>query len=204
MCCQVTCCCGSWLPSGLLNHFAACLCLCGRRSQISWPCSPSPDTCCCCRLLMLSRSSMRHLSCLAWCHTGRKTGGKITGDVRINGHPKEQDSFARISGYVEQVHSPTHILLVCMPFWVMPAWLCCCCMKLKRLGAGVNPPIDVGLACSQVWMCCCNSHHAGMQLPCQSCSPSALHPAPMCQLQLHPCGLSSPQLHPLCCSLPAV
>eukprot|EP00891_Asterochloris_glomerata_P009650 jgi/Astpho2/9650/Aster-03918 len=39
--------------------------------------------------------------------SGRKTGGKITGDVRINGHPKEQDSFARISGYVEQfdIHS---------------------------------------------------------------------------------------------------
>lgn len=29
-------------------------------------------------------------------------GGRIEGDVRINGHPKEQDSFARISGYVEQ------------------------------------------------------------------------------------------------------
>ena len=30
------------------------------------------------------------------------TGGRIEGDVRINGHPKEQDSFARVSGYVEQ------------------------------------------------------------------------------------------------------
>lgn len=30
------------------------------------------------------------------------TGGKIEGDVRINGHPKEQNSFARVSGYVEQ------------------------------------------------------------------------------------------------------
>ncbi|KAL3160198.1 hypothetical protein ABBQ32_010959 [Trebouxia sp. C0010 RCD-2024] len=33
---------------------------------------------------------------------GRKTGGRIEGEVRINGHPKEQDSFARVSGYVEQ------------------------------------------------------------------------------------------------------
>lgn len=33
---------------------------------------------------------------------GRKTGGRITGDVRLNGFPKEQDSFARVSGYVEQ------------------------------------------------------------------------------------------------------
>ena len=33
---------------------------------------------------------------------GRKTGGKITGDIRLNGHPKEQTTFARISAYVEQ------------------------------------------------------------------------------------------------------
>lgn len=30
------------------------------------------------------------------------TGGRIEGDVRINGHPKQQNSFARVSGYVEQ------------------------------------------------------------------------------------------------------
>ncbi len=28
--------------------------------------------------------------------------GNIEGDVRINGYPKEQESFARVSGYVEQ------------------------------------------------------------------------------------------------------
>jgi len=28
--------------------------------------------------------------------------GKITGDIRISGHQKDQQSFARISGYVEQ------------------------------------------------------------------------------------------------------
>ncbi|KAK6145270.1 hypothetical protein DH2020_022090 [Rehmannia glutinosa] len=39
---------------------------------------------------------------------GRKTSGYIEGDVRISGYPKEQKSFARISGYVEQsdIHSP--------------------------------------------------------------------------------------------------
>lgn len=39
---------------------------------------------------------------------GRKTGGYIEGDVRISGYPKEQRTFARISGYVEQndIHSP--------------------------------------------------------------------------------------------------
>lgn len=39
---------------------------------------------------------------------GRKTGGYIEGDIRISGHLKEQRTFARISGYVEQsdIHSP--------------------------------------------------------------------------------------------------
>ncbi|XP_020518878.1 ABC transporter G family member 31 isoform X3 [Amborella trichopoda] len=39
---------------------------------------------------------------------GRKTSGYIEGDIRISGHLKEQKTFARISGYVEQsdIHSP--------------------------------------------------------------------------------------------------
>lgn len=39
---------------------------------------------------------------------GRKTGGYIEGDIRISGHPKQQSTFARVSGYVEQndIHSP--------------------------------------------------------------------------------------------------
>eukprot|EP00898_Chlorokybus_atmophyticus_P004211 jgi/Chlat1/4791/Chrsp31S04779 len=39
---------------------------------------------------------------------GRKTTGRVEGDMRINGYPKEQASFARISGYCEQTdtHSP--------------------------------------------------------------------------------------------------
>ncbi|KAI4305245.1 hypothetical protein L6164_028622 [Bauhinia variegata] len=37
---------------------------------------------------------------------GRKTGGYIEGDIRISGYPKEQQAFARISGYVE--HNDTH------------------------------------------------------------------------------------------------
>uniref|UniRef100_A0A7N0TPC8 ABC transporter domain-containing protein n=1 Tax=Kalanchoe fedtschenkoi TaxID=63787 RepID=A0A7N0TPC8_KALFE len=39
---------------------------------------------------------------------GRKTGGYIEGDIRISGHPKKQETFARISGYCEQndIHSP--------------------------------------------------------------------------------------------------
>ncbi|XP_078438732.1 pleiotropic drug resistance protein TUR2-like [Wolffia australiana] len=39
---------------------------------------------------------------------GRKTGGYIEGDIRISGTPKNQETFARISGYCEQndIHSP--------------------------------------------------------------------------------------------------
>ncbi|KAL9150125.1 hypothetical protein ABFS82_12G149200 [Erythranthe guttata] len=39
---------------------------------------------------------------------GRKTGGSIEGHISISGYPKNQDTFARISGYCEQndIHSP--------------------------------------------------------------------------------------------------
>ncbi|XP_009614154.1 ABC transporter G family member 31 isoform X1 [Nicotiana tomentosiformis] len=42
------------------------------------------------------------------CLAGRKTAGYIEGDIRISGYPKQQQTFARISGYVEQndIHSP--------------------------------------------------------------------------------------------------
>eukprot|EP00878_Enallax_costatus_P036482 GHUV01040973.1.p1 GENE.GHUV01040973.1~~GHUV01040973.1.p1 ORF type:complete len:312 (+),score=73.72 GHUV01040973.1:315-1250(+) len=39
---------------------------------------------------------------------GRKTAGTITGDVWVGGYPKNQHTFARVCGYVEQtdIHSP--------------------------------------------------------------------------------------------------
>nr|XP_043609157.1 ABC transporter G family member 32-like isoform X2 [Erigeron canadensis] len=39
---------------------------------------------------------------------GRKTGGHISGQIYVSGYPKNQETFARISGYCEQndVHSP--------------------------------------------------------------------------------------------------
>lgn len=39
---------------------------------------------------------------------GRKTGGYIEGNITISGYPKNQKTFARISGYCEQfdIHSP--------------------------------------------------------------------------------------------------
>mmetsp|Transcript_33340 Transcript_33340/g.83541 ORF Transcript_33340/g.83541 Transcript_33340/m.83541 type:complete len:1541 (-) Transcript_33340:49-4671(-) len=39
---------------------------------------------------------------------GRKTVGRITGDILVNGRPKEQSTWARVCGYVEQmdIHIP--------------------------------------------------------------------------------------------------
>ncbi|PWA44181.1 plant PDR ABC transporter associated [Artemisia annua] len=39
---------------------------------------------------------------------GRKTGGRIEGDIFVSGYPKNQATFARVSGYCEQndIHSP--------------------------------------------------------------------------------------------------
>ncbi|CDO98092.1 unnamed protein product [Coffea canephora] len=53
---------------------------------------------------------------------GRKTGGYIEGNVTISGYPKNQETFARISGYCEQndIHSP-HVTVY--ESLVYSAWL---------------------------------------------------------------------------------
>lgn len=53
---------------------------------------------------------------------GRKTGGHIEGRIYISGYPKNQKTFARISGYCEQndVHSPC---LTVHESLVFSAWL---------------------------------------------------------------------------------
>ncbi|KAL5069150.1 hypothetical protein RYX36_020037 [Vicia faba] len=60
---------------------------------------------------------------------GRKTGGYIEGSIRVSGYPKNQATFARISGYCEQndIHSPN---LTVYESIVFSAWL--------RLGKEVN------------------------------------------------------------------
>jgi hypothetical protein len=39
---------------------------------------------------------------------GRKTVGRISGDILVNGQPKDQKQWARVCGYVEQndIHTP--------------------------------------------------------------------------------------------------
>ncbi|KAL8521837.1 hypothetical protein ACS0TY_012121 [Phlomoides rotata] len=53
---------------------------------------------------------------------GRKTGGYIDGDITISGYPKNQATFARISGYCEQndIHSPNVTVYESL---VYSAWL---------------------------------------------------------------------------------
>ncbi|XP_021764496.1 ABC transporter G family member 32-like isoform X1 [Chenopodium quinoa] len=53
---------------------------------------------------------------------GRKTGGYIEGSIFISGHPKKQETFARVSGYCEQndIHSPCLTVLESLLF---SAWL---------------------------------------------------------------------------------
>lgn len=53
---------------------------------------------------------------------GRKTGGYVEGSIMINGYPKKQITFARVSGYCEQndIHSP---LVTVYESLVYSAWL---------------------------------------------------------------------------------
>ncbi|KAK4481011.1 hypothetical protein RD792_011879 [Penstemon davidsonii] len=53
---------------------------------------------------------------------GRKTGGYIEGNITISGYPKNQETFARISGYCEQndIHSPNVTVYESL---VYSAWL---------------------------------------------------------------------------------
>ncbi|KAK8947941.1 putative pleiotropic drug resistance protein 2 [Platanthera guangdongensis] len=53
---------------------------------------------------------------------GRKTGGYVEGNITISGHPKKQETFARVSGYCEQndIHSP-HVTVY--ESLVYSAWL---------------------------------------------------------------------------------
>ena len=60
---------------------------------------------------------------------GRKTGGYTEGDIFISGYPKNQSTFARVSGYCEQndIHSPNVTVYESLLY---SAWL--------RLSADVN------------------------------------------------------------------
>lgn len=44
---------------------------------------------------------------------GRKTVGEITGEILVDGYPKDQKTWARVVGYVEQfdIHTASALLL---------------------------------------------------------------------------------------------
>ena len=52
------------------------------------------------------------------CIAGRKTVGEITGDITVNGHPKDQGTWARVMGYVEQmdIHTPAQTIIEALLF----------------------------------------------------------------------------------------
>lgn len=74
--------------------------------------------------------------------SGRKTGGTIEGDIRIEGYPKVQKLFARISGYCEQndIHSPQ---ITVEESVIYSAWL--------RLPPQINPETKAVWHPSQIY-----------------------------------------------------
>lgn len=66
-----------------------------------------------CLVAVASIAHSSHLPCVTC------PGGRITGDIRINGHPQRPETFMRVMGYVEQtdVHmvSSTISCIVCCP-----------------------------------------------------------------------------------------
>ena len=79
---------------------------------------------------------------------GRKTGGYIGGSISISGYPKNQATFARISGYCEQndVHSPNVTVYESLLY---SAWL--------RLSSDINKETrKVLLFVLKVTFCFCN------------------------------------------------
>ena len=57
--------------------------------------------------ITLFRQRLIHALHAAQVLAGRKTTGTIRGDIWVNGHPKVQDTFKRVCGYVEQFGAPS-------------------------------------------------------------------------------------------------
>jgi hypothetical protein len=83
---------------------------------------------------------------------GRKTGGYIEGDIRISGYPKNQSTFARISGYCEQndIHSPQVTVRESL---IYSAWL--------RLASDINDQKKM-VSCNLIMSC--SSFHVNLNI----------------------------------------
>ena len=58
-------------------------------------------------VVWLMCSQQRHIPPVQDVLADRKTGGRTTGEQRMNGDPKRRASLARVMGYVEQVQRLT-------------------------------------------------------------------------------------------------
>lgn len=74
---------------------------------------------------------------------GRKTVGHIEGSINISGYPKKQETFARVSGYCEQVDNHSPCLTVFESLWYS-AWL--------RLPSQVDGH-TISVCCSKTKIC---------------------------------------------------
>ena len=109
---------------------------------------------------------------------GRKTQGEITGDILVNGHPKDQKTWSRVVGYVEQmdIHSPQvrscqvlpnsqQLLPGCAELTAAPARVCrvgsstcsCSCSHSLHAAAPVSSLQLTLILCVYVWLSVCPS-----------------------------------------------
>ena len=109
----------------------------------------------------------------------RKTVGRCTGDVRVNGFPQHPETFARITGYVEQEdasHSPqvswqSAPATACLP---LPCSSSCLALSIQTASRGCQ----VAASLLQAFAVCMSHTAGGGLLACLlSCSP--LHFIPM-------------------------
>lgn len=92
---------------------------------------------------------------------GRKTSGHVQGDIFVDGHPKDQATFARVSGYVEQVGcvvvwrggvSCTHAYVKCHVISSKPSayaskHACACILVWHAVSPGAVVTVDSCIGC---------------------------------------------------------
>lgn len=83
--------------------------LAGRKTGIFRTHAAFPVSCSSCDLGRLAMASVPARACPRWREQVRcAAGGRISGEIMVDGHPKVQETFARVSGYVEQVRLLQH------------------------------------------------------------------------------------------------
>lgn len=90
---------------------------------------------------------------------GRKTAGRMEGQVWVGGYPKEQHSFARICGYVEQndIHTPRVNRSICLGKTAFDSQLFCdrCAAHAECVLAYLPLPMYRLSRCAVPWSYAC-------------------------------------------------